>query len=111
MKGKITVAQIFIKGHRLEVFYNVSGNAEKYFTPGVNKFWAEYNENIDIVPPSIAVIPFVCNVLPIVWLADMELVVDELDKTFYECLPEVRHGYMLLSPMLNFLGGRLTVKK
>lgn len=111
MKGKITVTKVSTVNGRLEVLYNIDGEVRKYFKPGVNTFWAEYNENIDSVPQSIAVIPFVGNVLPIVWLADAELVVDELDKTFYECLPEVRHGYILLSPMLDFLGGRITVKR
>ena len=111
MKNQITITKVLIKDYRLEVSYNINGDIKKYFTPGINTFWAEYNEKIDTVPTSIAVIPFVCNVLPIVWLTNAELVIDELDKTFLECLPEVKHGYMLLSPMLNFLGGVLTVKK
>ena len=111
MKGKILVTKVSTEGDRLEVSYTIEGEVSKYFKPNINTFWAEYNDNIESVPLSIAVIPFVCNVLPIIWLADAELVLDELDKTFYECLPEVRHGYMLLSPMLDFLGGKLTIKR
>ena len=111
MNGKIIVNRVLARGGRLEVSYKVEGNVGKYFSREAEVFWAEYSEDIEGVPESIAVIPFVGNVLPIVWLADAELVLDELDKTFYECLPEVRHGYMLLSPMLDFLGGELTVGK
>lgn len=111
MDGKIIVTKVTTIANRLEISYNIEGKVTKYFTPGVRTFWAEFTENIEAVPHSIAVIPFVGNVMPIIWLANAELVIEELDKTFYECLPEVRHGYMLLSPMLDFLGGKLTVRK
>lgn len=112
MKGKITVNSVSTVGHHLEISYSLEGEAVRYFNTQCSTFRAEYNEeDISNVPNGIAVIPFVGNVLPIVWLADLELVVPELDSGFLECLPEVRHGYMLLSPMLDFLGGRLTVKQ
>lgn len=109
MKGKITVTSVSTIGNRLEVAYTLEGEAGRYFNPAVSTFRADYSEDISGVLQGVAVIPFVGNVLPIVWLADLELVVPELDREFFYCLPEVRHGYMLLSPMLNFLGGRLTV--
>lgn len=106
---KIQIKKVNITSHRIEVYYSVEGEITKYFNPYEKCFWVEYTENVSSVPESIAVIPFVCNVLPIVWLADAEFVVGDLDEEFYHSLFEVKHGYMLLSRMLKF-NGKVTVR-
>lgn len=45
-----------------------------------------------------------CNVLPIVWLTDSKLIVPELDRDFYESIPEFKKGYMDMYPETKFLG-------
>lgn len=104
MTNKIVVDKVKITSNRIEVIYTIEGEINKYFNHEEKCFWAEYTEDISSVPESIAVIPFVCNVLPIAWLSDAELVVNELDEEFYHSLFEVKHGYMLLSRMLEFKG-------
>lgn len=104
MEKKIIVDKVKVISNRLEVYYTVFGEIEKYFNKSEKCFWAEYTDDISSVPKSLAVIPFICNVLPIAWLADAELIVDELDEEFYHSLFEVKHGYMLLSRMLEFKG-------
>lgn len=104
MEKKIIVDKVKITSNRIEVNYTIEGEINKYFNHEEKCFWAEYTEDISSVPESIAVIPFVCNVLPIAWLSDAELVVNELDEEFYHSLFEVKHGYMLLSRMLEFKG-------
>ena len=103
MEKKIIVDKVKVASNRIEVYYSIQGEIDKYFNQD-EKFWVEYTEDISSVPESIAVIPFVCNVLPIAWLSDAELVVNELDEEFYHSLFEVKHGYMLLSRMLEFKG-------
>lgn len=49
-------------------------------------------------------IPFVCNVLPIVWLTDAVLELDELDKDFYNCIEKLKAGYEEMYPRLSFKG-------
>lgn len=110
MEKKIIVDKVNVASNRIEVYYSIQGEIEKYFSRAEKCFWAEYTEDISSVPESIAVIPFICNVLPIAWLSDAELVVDELDEEFYHSLFEVKHGYMLLSRMLDFKG-KVTVNK
>ena len=104
MEKKIIVDKVKVASNRIEVYYSIQGEIDKYFNLDEKCFWVEYTEDISSVPESIAVIPFVCNVLPIAWLSDAELVVDELDEEFYHSLFEVKHGYMLLSRMLEFKG-------
>ena len=104
MEKKIIVDKVKVASNRIEVYYSIQGEIDKYFNLDEKCFWVEYTEDISSVPESIAVIPFVCNVLPIAWLSDAELVVNELDEEFYHSLFEVKHGYMLLSRMLEFKG-------
>ena len=56
------------------------------------------------VPDSVLIIPFLGNVLPIVWLTDSELYVPEIDKDFYDNLSKVKKGYAQMYPNLKFKG-------
>lgn len=69
----------------LEVDYDITKDLEDFFNMD-NKFKVEYGESIENVPKSIAVIPFVSNVLPIIWLTDSKLEIDELDKNYYDSI-------------------------
>ena len=64
MTNKIVVDKVKITSNRIEVIYTIEGEINKYFNQDEKCFWVEYTENISSVPESIAVIPFVCNVLP-----------------------------------------------
>lgn len=87
----------------IEGWYAVVGN-------GIHEFFIEYNENVEAVPHSIAVIPFLCNVLPIAWLYDAEVIVDELDLDFYNSIEKFKKGYIDMYPTLQFKG-KLTFGK
>ena len=69
-----------------------------------------YPVNVEKVPDGIAVIPFICNILPIVWVTDSVLLVTELDKDFYECIPEIKKGYNLVYPEVVFKGNIIVDK-
>lgn len=61
-------------------------------------------ESCSIVPESILVVPFVCNVLPIIWLTDSTLILEELDKEFLLSIEEFKTGYKEMYPQLGFRG-------
>lgn len=89
---------------RIAVKFSTSDSLAKYFNPQ-HDFWCEYPQtDISSVPDGIAVIPFVANVLPIVWLTDAELVIPELDMTFFKAIPNIKKGYEEMYPMLDFRG-------
>ena len=67
-------------------------------------FSITYQENIEIIPDSILCIPFVCSVLPIIWLTDSTLCVDEIDGDFYNCLSSLKNGYKQMFPESEFSG-------
>lgn len=82
--------------------FECSEELSRYFSE--NRFFIQYQENIETVPDGVAAIPFVCNVLPIVWLTDSELIIDELDADFYHSIPEFKKGYVDMFPEASFLG-------
>ncbi len=88
--------------------FSVTDGLQKYFSG--KPFWIEYPIEISSVPDAIAAVPFVCSILPIMWLTDCELIVPELDKAFCECIPNVRKGYETMFPESTF-GGKLIVQK
>lgn len=105
---RITLNGIKKENNTIQYDFSSSSGLSKYFSG--KPFVIEYQEDVTSVPDSIAAIPFVCNVLPIIWLTDSELVLDELDKAFFECIPEVRKGYETMFPESTF-AGKLVVKQ
>ena len=104
MKNQISVQTISISRNIIDVQFNIEGNIEIYFNRNIQSFHIEYSCNIENVPHSIAIIPFITNILPIVWLTDSTLIIPELDQTFYESIPKIKKGYASISPMLSFKG-------
>lgn len=105
---KIYIEQVIKKNNRIEIKYKQEG-LEGYIDTDIIPYW-EYDCNIEDVPDSIAVIPFISNILPLVFVLDVELYVTELDKAFNDCIDDYRSGYQKMIPMLNF-GGKIIVDK
>lgn len=75
-----------------------------------SNFKIEYNFNLENIPYSILIIPFLCNILPISWVYNLKIEVDEIDKDFLKCIDDLKKGYGEMYPSLNFKG-KLTYKK
>ena len=97
-----------INGKRIIYHYSVAGEWAKYFSDQRTSF-IEYDADVSCVPDSVLAIPFVCNILPALWLCDAELLVNSLDEDFLENLPFVKEGYCKMYPMLSF-GGTIHTK-
>lgn len=91
------------KGNRIVYHYTVSGEWVKYFCLD-EEFFIEYSEPIEETPESIAVIPLLCNILPIAWIHDAEIIVKEVDKDFFEHVLEIKQGYIDMFPRIDFKG-------
>lgn len=100
---RIEITNITNTGSRIEIRYSISSNLQEYFNPE-NIFWIEYSENISDIPQSISVIPFVCNVLPIIWLTNSILILPEIDEAFFENISRIKDGYKKMHPKLQFQG-------
>lgn len=92
-KNKFIIKEVLKKDTLITYNYDVKGDFAKYFWLG-EMFNVNYEGiNIEQVPDSIAVIPLVANVLPIIWLNNAVLVVPEIDKDFYDCIKVLRKSY------------------
>lgn len=100
--NKISISSIIVDKNRIDIKIHTEGAISKFISS--NAFWCEYSEDVDDIPKSIAVIPFVCNILPILWLTNATLELDELDEDFYSHVSLIKKGYAEMYPMLEFNG-------
>jgi len=95
-------------GRTIQYRYETSGIAKKYFNTK-DPFFTAYQEDVGKVPQSIAVIPFVANIIPIAWFAGFDVQVDELDHDYHRALTEIKSIFQKSYPESTFKG-RLIVK-
>lgn len=108
MKNQIIINAPRVNKSRIEYFYSVSGEwSELFYLENTN--YIEYSLDIENVPKSILIIPFLANILPVAWVCDAEVVVEDCDKEFVECVLNIKKGYCEMHPSINF-GGKLIVK-
>lgn len=98
----VKIKNINKKNDTIEINYEYGEALEEYFLE--KKFFVKYNENIENIPNGIAVIPFLGNILPIIWLTNSILILDELDEEYYKCLKKVKDAYREMYKEVDFLG-------
>lgn len=104
----IQLLDISVKKNTVEYSFRCSPNIRDYFPE--EKMYIEYSTDISKVPKSILAIPFVSNVLPLVWMEKCVLWVEELDRTFYDSIFRLKSAYQELYPNVIF-GGRVVSAK
>lgn len=107
-----TLENIIIKktGNLIQYDYKKNGKWNELLSTK-EKLWIEYDENIEDVPNSIAIIPFLVNVLPIAWIYNLTISVDELDYTFYNQIESIKKGYEKMYPQISFKGNIIVTNK
>ena len=68
------------------------------------EFFLEYDFEVENIPDSILVIPFLGNIMPIAWVYDARVEIQEIDKDYLESLDEVKRSYSYMFPKLDFKG-------
>ena len=100
--NKLILAKIEKNDRTIQFIFQVSEHLRQFFSG--QPFVIDYPEDVESVPDAIAAVPFVCNVLPIVWLTDSILEIPELDEAFFRSIDEVRKGYEEMYPETEFRG-------
>ena len=100
--GTITLKEISVQNTSVQYIFDVSDDLKIFFSD--HPFIIEYPVSIESVPFSVLAIPFVSNVLPIVWVTDSQLILPELDKIFFDSIPEFKKGYINMYPNCSFKG-------
>ena len=104
---KIVIKSVNVEKNDISIDYEVSNGLKKYFNLE-NKFHAHYYEDISIVPKEIAVIPFISNVLPIIWLTNSELIIDSLEEKYANSIDKTRNAFNEMYNV-NIFKGKVTV--
>jgi len=101
--SSITVDKVEKNNSKITYHYSIIGPVKKYFNRR-RKYTIDYYENIEEVPESIAIIPFLTNILPVTWIFDTTIKLNEIDKDFYESIEKFKDGYIKMYPTLEFKG-------
>lgn len=101
----IRIVSIHRYNGKCEIIFDISPDLSEYFLE--EKFWVEQDLDFAEIPEEICIIPFICNILPIIWLTDSTLYIDTIDYKFNKSIPLLRQGYQDMYPMLSF-GGKIS---
>ena len=85
------------KGRRINYEYEVSTSVQKFFDKK-QLFYSSYGIDVSTTPESIAVIPFLSNIMPIAWFVGFDVHVPEIDETFYNSLLELKEVFIKYYP-------------
>ena len=105
----IVLDKIKVNNNRVDYFFTPTKNLQKYFNNNNNLF-IEYNYELTDIPESILAIPFVSNIIPLIWITNSTVKVNELDKSFYDCLNGLKESYQNMFPNVDFNGTILVGK-
>ncbi len=103
MEDCLKIMKIHKNKNRIEYDYEINGRW-KEFLKVEDKMFIEYDTNIESVPDEIAIIPLICDILPIAWVFNLKIKIDSIDKQFYDSIPEIKKGYSDMYPTIPMLG-------
>lgn len=111
-KSYIKITKTYTKKNKILFEFETSKDLDEFFKK--HSMYIEYinEKNIDLsdIPTSILNIPLISNLLPVVWFVDCELIIDELDETFYNAIPNLKKGYSYMYKKAS-LKGKVTINK
>ena len=72
----------------------------------LENFFVKYDVDVEVdrLDYSIVTIPFILNVIPIVWLSGGEYSVESMDATLADSLEEIRKSFAVMYPNLEWTG-------
>lgn len=106
-KNLFIIKEVRQENNKLHYSYSVKGPWRRYFR-NRDSMWIEYcfdkNDLLPELPKSLAVVPLIANIMPLVWIVDATVQVETLDEDFYRCLESVKRAYQEMHPHLSFRG-------
>lgn len=106
---KLTSIEFKDSGTKIVYDYSFDKDIAKYFNPK-EPFFVSYNEDVSQVPMSISVIPFLANILPISWFGGFDVIIEELDESFYNSSEKIKLEFQKSFLELKEVESRLIVK-
>lgn len=109
--GKLILKDFEFNNHgcTIDYKYELSTDIKKYFDKK-NPFYITYQYDVSTLPKSLAVIPFLANIMPIAWFAGFDVLVDEVDEDFYNSINIIKNIFHQNYPNNSFKGGLIAKK-
>lgn len=104
----ILLKDLRVDGNLVTYTFEARGGIKEYFN--TDTFFIEYNQDMTSVPKSILTIPFVSSLIPLMWLTNTVMWVEELDRTFYDCIFKVQAAYQRLYYYYDLKGNLVPAK-
>lgn len=112
MRKKLQITTIDFKNNGTKIIYGYIYDKELSRYLDSNKpFFVEYNQKVSNVPISIAIIPFLANIVPVAWFAGFDIVVDEIDVNFYNSLINFKSELTKYYPHLALVESNIIFNK
>lgn len=75
-------------------------------------FFVQYDQDIDLekLDYSIATLPFICNVMSLVWISNKEYYIDSMDEEVFESFERLKQVFKIFYPKTSW-NGRLIPRK
>lgn len=96
----ISVDDIIKQKNRFEIEFSYPDDLEYLFNFSTLKY--EYDVDISDIDESLLLVPFVGNMIPMIWLHGVRVEVPSLDSTFFNQLPNVKKSLDNIYPMVEF---------
>ena len=104
----IILREVNVSGGTVDFRFETKGKIKDFFT--TDRLSIEYQQDITGIPKSILTIPFVACILPLMWLTDTVMWVEELDRTFYDAVSKIRDAYQRLYEHYDLKGNLVAAK-
>lgn len=91
---ELILKEVKVDDRKVEYIFDVSEELQPYFD--TKTMFIEYGTSVTEIPKSILTIPFVSSLLPLMWLCDGTMWVEEIDRTFYDCIFRLKAAYQEL---------------
>ena len=108
MNNYVKIEKISTTNNTLTFNILTNGKISKYISK--NTMQIEYDFSLNDIPNSILVIPFISNILPLIWITNSTLQIDELDETFYKQINKIKKAYQQMAKKIK-LKGKIKVNK
>lgn len=90
----IILNKIDVNRSHVEFHFETRGKIKEYLC--TDSFFIDYEQDVSGVPKSILTIPFVASLIPLMWLTNTVMWVEEIDRTFFDAIFKVQSAYQRL---------------
>lgn len=96
--SEMVLTQTIVNGCRVDFEYTYPEHWNAFVANPGERLFSEYGFDLKDVPISVLNIQFVANMLTLAMFENGSIYVEELDRTFYEAIPDILDGYRALYP-------------